>query len=152
MHNTLTLDGLEQNRWEEGPSEALFWMVSDRAAARIVARGRESELFAEHRAYGVPHRRQILLSENRLLVRDWCPAPEALLLFHFHPLVTLRSDSNGIAARLGTWLIECTSDSEHCITTAPYSHSYGVCCSAPVLVVQPRHTQTKIEFRWERCS
>lgn len=152
MHNTLTLDGLEQNRWEEGPSEALFWMVSDRAAARIVARGRDSELFAEHRAYGVPHRRQILLSENRLLVRDWCPAPEALLLFHFHPLVTLRSDSNGIAARLGTWLIECTSDSEHCITTAPYSHSYGVCCSAPVLVVQPRHAQTQIEFRWERCS
>lgn len=152
MHNTLAVEGMEQNDWASGRGEALFWLTSNRADARILV-AEPTDLVAEHRAYGVPCRRRVQLSEHRLLVQDWCPARLAHVAFHFHPSVELRHEREAIVAVHTHWVLHCFwQDAAIDVGQTLYSHSYGICCSTPVLRFRPQGTALVIEFRWERRS
>ncbi len=152
MHNTLTVEGIEQNQWACNSSEALFWLVTNRAAARIVV-AQPEVVVAEHYAYGFPHRRAVVLSDQHLVVRDWCAAPATRLWYHFHPLAELRRENDTVVVQMHRWRIRCTpAGADFDISQALYSHSYGVCCRAPLLTVKPLGTVCQLVFRWEECS
>ncbi len=152
MHNTLTVEGIEQNQWASDSSEALFWLVTDRAAARIIV-AQPGIVIAEHYAYDFPHRRAIWLSDRQLVVRDWCAAPTTQLWYHFHPLAELHRDGDTVVVQMHQWRIRCTpAGADIDISQALYSHSYGVCCRAPLLTVKPLGTACQLTFRWEQCS
>lgn len=73
-HATLAPEGLEQNAWPDGP-EGLFWMLGDRARAHV-AMATEQAITAEHRGFGTPHRRTMLVLPDGIEVEDtWLGMP-----------------------------------------------------------------------------
>jgi hypothetical protein len=67
-HNTLLLNGLEQNDWMGGLA-GLFFM-RDRARARILKLGTQY-LVGEHYGFGAVHRREFKLEGSSLVVEDF---------------------------------------------------------------------------------
>lgn len=66
-HNTLSLNGVEQNEWSDG-LVGLFSM-KDRSKARILKLGPQN-LMGEHYGFGSVHRREFKLEDSSLVVED----------------------------------------------------------------------------------
>lgn len=67
-HATLVPVGMEQNQWPDG-AEGLFWMLPDRAKARIVA-CTDVDVTGEHNGFGAPHRRDMTIRDDGITVTD----------------------------------------------------------------------------------
>ncbi|MCS6999594.1 MAG: heparinase II/III family protein [Candidatus Kapabacteria bacterium] len=149
MHNTLCYEDVEQNKWASGGSEALFWLTTDRAYARIVAASQDN-IVAEHYAYGIPHRRIVELLPDALLITDYFPAPsKAILYFHLHPLVNAECHGAAIVLHAQNIKITCTTQTGNItIKDSYYSHSYGVCTRTTALAVHPSQSCIRTEFHW----
>jgi hypothetical protein len=70
-HNTLTIDGLEQNEWAENNLDDLFWFKTDRAKAKVIEYNDE-KFVGEHSGFGNPHRREIHFNDDCIEGTDFC--------------------------------------------------------------------------------
>ncbi len=154
MHSTLALDSVEQETWCEGGGEALFWLTSDRAHARIVA-ATERLIVAEHTAWHLPHRRIVRLVDNVLSIEDYFAAPnEATIWFHLHPHV--RADRTGDGVRLempqAHAILTASDGATVMLEESLYSHSYGVWTPTRAIAIRPIGTRTQVTICWQMRS
>lgn len=127
-HNTLVVEGMEQNSWSLGTTDSLFWMNGDRAAARIEHQS-QSEWLGIHHGYGSTHQRHLAFSQEEIVITDECHVQGVKsILFHCAP----GSQCHQLAARaiqihLGEILLELSVDtgSIH-LEKAAYSRGYGI--------------------------
>jgi hypothetical protein len=83
MHNTLSVDGHEQNSWDEG-STGLFRM-DNRTRAKVVQLDAD-KFVGEHSGFGSIHRRSVEIKGSRIHFTDECRAKEkGSISFHLFP-------------------------------------------------------------------
>jgi len=70
-HNTLSIDGLEQNEWTENNLDDLFWFKTDRTKAKVIEYSKE-KFIGEHFGFGKIHRREIHFNEEYIEGIDIC--------------------------------------------------------------------------------
>lgn len=147
-HNTLCYAGLEQNSWSDRSSEALFWLTSDRAHAQILICD-EHTIVAEHKAYGVPHRRIVTVSSETVMVTDFFQSwSDAEIRFHVHPSLGVERSNDGVILRSGSIAIECCADGATLdLVESLYSHSYGVRSPSRAIAIRPASVATRTVFR-----
>ncbi|MCX7929131.1 MAG: heparinase II/III family protein [Chlorobi bacterium] len=148
MHNTLAFNSIEQNTWSDATSEALFWLTSDRAHARLISCD-SSTIIAEHFAYGFPHRRIIQINNEGIIIHDYFASPnQAVLYFHIHPLLAVVLTTDGACLSSNHWSIICTAQRGRIdIAESSYSHSYGAQTPSKAIIVHPATDVTHTEFR-----
>ena len=108
-HATLAPVGLEQNAWPEGPA-GLFWMLGDRAQARIVEASTQT-ITAEHRGFGTVCRRQLSYASDALRVVDtWPDMPthpaDIVIPCAANVRVELHADHALLSGGFGTCILE----------------------------------------------
>lgn len=136
MHNTLVVNGLEQNVWQPG-REGLF-LLRDRTRARVEAFGEERFLGTQE-GFGVPHRREVSIAGDAVLGEDECVAEGAKqVCFHLAPGVTATID--GRTARLqcpdaGPMLALCSAAGDLTAEEYGYSAGYGHRVPAEALII-----------------
>ena len=136
-HNTLSVDGREQNDWAGGRG-GLFHLA-DRAQARILHLA-DDEIVAEHIGFGVPHRRSVRITEETIAGEDRCAVDRAKQVrFHLAPgAEVVGSDpARGLVVRCRTAKIRMTAaDGVWSVQRGDYSPGYGetvattTCCLA----------------------
>lgn len=154
MHNTLAFNGAEQDCWCEGGGEALFWLTSDRAQARIVATT-ERLIVAEHSAWHLPHRRIVRLGEYSLVIEDYFAAPtEATIWFHLHSHVHVEIADEGVHLEIpqAQALLTPYNAAAVALVESLYSHSYGVWAPSCAIAIRPSGTRTQVIIRWQMRS
>ena len=126
MHNTLSVNGMEQNQWIEGPGDVLFWMLGDRAKAKV-QRFDSSVFVGEHKGYGDIHQRILKFTENDIIGTDTCNSTgEKQLHFHLSPDVEcVRETDNLIVIHCNNRLIHFSSQAKINISDSDFSHGYG---------------------------
>ncbi len=128
MHNTLFPDDKEQNLWESGDKDDLFWMVKDRSKARAVHTG-NNYFTGEHKGYGELHTRKIEFHLSALSGEDVLEMPgKKTMSFHLHPDVVCEYGSGGkkLILRNDTSIVELEfEDISPEIEEYLYSESYG---------------------------
>ncbi|OGU17536.1 MAG: hypothetical protein A2X61_06075 [Ignavibacteria bacterium GWB2_35_12] len=67
MHNTLWIEGYEQNDWDNDNPEDLFWIKNDKAKARLIEFSDE-HFIGEHYGYPKPHKREIRVESQQSTV------------------------------------------------------------------------------------
>ncbi len=136
MHNTLVLEGMEQNTWEPGPT-GLFQM-KDRAKARMVQFDHKT-FVGEHEGFGVITRRTLNLKEGQLEGIDECAHPgEKAIYFHLAPGCQIQLYPPGeVEVSLGSAFVKFTSkDARWSLENGCYSKAYGEKEPAHVLVLR----------------
>lgn len=99
MHNTCSLQGMEQNLWPAG--RAGLFKMSNRAHGRLL-QFEEDFLEGEHDGYGVPYRRSFKLEENGLMVTEQCKLKsKCVIMFHLEPGVEASYLTKGILIQIG---------------------------------------------------
>jgi hypothetical protein len=125
-HNTLTLDGHEQNDWPRGGDE--LFRLPDRAQARILQFA-EDEIVAEHVGFGLPHRRRVRITDEAILGEDHCTADAAKqVLFHLagDAEVVQCDPAGGLVVRCRKTRIRLTAtDGPWSVERGDYSAGYG---------------------------
>lgn len=126
MHNTLSVKGLEQNQWVEGPGDVLFWMLGDKAKAKV-QRFDSSIFVGEHIGYGDIHQRILKFSENDIIGTDTCNSTgEKQLHFHLSPDVEcVRETDNMIVIHCNNRIIHFSSEAKIIINDSDFSDGYG---------------------------
>ncbi|HVL68416.1 MAG TPA: alginate lyase family protein [Vicinamibacterales bacterium] len=98
-HSTVWLEGVEQDRWQPGPS-GLF-RLPERARPRL-ARMDAHTVRAEHRGFGVPHERTVKCDPAGVEIHDRLPAAgRRWIIWNLAPEVDVVS----IESRSGAYLI-----------------------------------------------
>jgi len=86
MHNTLSINGLEQNQWNIGSKDELFWL-RDTSKAKIT-KINENEIEGIHFGFGNPTLRKILINDKSILGEDTNESEsEKKVLFHLNHLI-----------------------------------------------------------------
>jgi len=85
MHNTLWIDGVEQNKWLSDSKDDLFWYIGDRTMSKPIKI--EDRLFiGEHYAYNESHTRTFSFRKDYLDIFDNCEDSRVKnLSFHLNP-------------------------------------------------------------------
>ena len=144
MHNTLSVDGLEQNPWNAGAG-GLF-SLNHRSYGRLDELS-ETRFVGNHQGFEVDHCRSITIAERGIEVIDVCPIDRSKqICVHLDPSVKV-IEQNGsrvtlnvgdvqaeLSAQTGTWQISRYS----------YSPGYGQWVEAPVCVLPHRSAS----LRW----
>jgi len=87
MHNTLSISGLEQNQWNEGGKDELFWL-RDTSRAKIT-NFNEKEIEGIHFGFGKPTIRKIKVNDKSIFGEDLHELPiEKKVLFHLNHFIT----------------------------------------------------------------
>ena len=90
-HNTLSIDGLEQNEWAENNLDDLFWFKTDRTKAKAIEYS-EEKFIGEHSGFGKAHRREILFYDEYIEGTDICKIQgKKKVSFHLSPEVIIES-------------------------------------------------------------
>lgn len=133
MHNTLSLNGLEQNPF--GPE---LFRLRDKAQAKVVEL-KEGLFIGEHKGFGAVHRRSLRLEEGGLTGLDEC-AGKGTKAIYFHAAPGWEAQAlPGGQARLtqGSQTVEFTSaDGQWSVEDGVYSPEYGKKEPAKVLVLK----------------
>jgi hypothetical protein len=96
-HNTIAVEGMEQDRWTEG-QEGLF-RLPERSRPAIVDVS-ESRIAGEHYGFGVPHRRTFHLLDGKLMIEDHLGDGEHILssrasfVLNLDPAVTWKREAS----------------------------------------------------------
>ena len=148
MHNTLAVDGKEQNPWPPGVP-GLFTMV-DCARARAVTVG-DTEFGGEHRGFGAVTSRRLEFRPDRVLGTDTCELPQSKTVsFHLAPGIEARQvcgdtlelilEDRGIC-----WL---TGDGEWAVEDCSHSPAYGILQQAKTCRLRSRETEIGWTINW----
>jgi hypothetical protein len=147
MHNTLTIDGCEQNPWPSG-QRGLFRM-HDRCRAQVLALSK-TRFVGVHHGFGVPHRRTLDLFHRQICGEDECgKAGVKKALFHLAPQAAVITTAAGVVQMTrGTHRLLLRADAGS-VTIADYEYapSYGV--KVPSRVIVLAGAETKISWTLE---
>ncbi len=137
MHNTLVIDGREQNDWSEG-REGLF-SLRDRSNPRVIA-CQLTHFVGEHSGFGSPHRREVRIMQSGIQARDHCEVEGIKkVLFHVSPSLNVSVARNSTSVDLindsHTYRLS-SADGEWSIADSYYSHGYGSLTRTPVITLQ----------------
>ncbi len=136
MHNTMVVDGKEQNAWEPGPA-GLFQM-KERSNAKVIQF--DQKIFVgEHEGYGVTVRRTLNLKEDRLEGTDECDLPgQKSIYFHLAPGSRVQLyPPDEVEVNLDGVFVKLTSkDGRWEMENGFVSKAYGEKEPAPVLVLR----------------
>ena len=137
MHNTLVIDGREQNDWSEG-REGLFFL-RDRSNPRVIA-CQLTHFVGEHSGFGSPHRREVRIMQSGIQARDHCEVEGIKkVLFHVSPSLNVSVARNSTSVDLindsHTYRLSSV-DGEWSIADSYYSHGYGSLTRTPVIALQ----------------
>lgn len=126
MHNTLSVQGMEQNQWVEGAGDVLFWMLGDRAKASI-ERFDDSVCIGEHKGYGASHKRILTFTETDITGNDICTVQgEKQLNFHLAPKAQyVKETDNSLSIYCNHHHIRFTTDERIIIEDSDFSNGYG---------------------------
>ncbi|NLO19702.1 MAG: hypothetical protein GX121_07505 [Ignavibacteria bacterium] len=84
-HNTLSIEGMEQNEWAENNLDDLFWFKTDRTKSKMIEYS-EKHFIAEHYGFGKPHRREIFFHDDFIEGIDFCKIKgKKRVCFHLSP-------------------------------------------------------------------
>ncbi len=90
-HNTLSVDGLEQNEWAENNLDDLFWLKTDRTKAKAIEYTND-KFVGEHCGFGEPHQREIHFFAQYIEGTDICKIKgKKKVSFHLSPDVIIES-------------------------------------------------------------
>ncbi len=137
MHNTLVIEGLEQNSWQPG-MQGLF-RLENQAKGKLLHFG-EDEVQGEHRGYGFPYQRKFVLQNEQLRVTEHCSMSQnCTLYFHLDPLVSVVLKAGKVVLSRENVSIELFSISgmeqgEWVIENSETSLSYG--CVVPTKLIK----------------
>ena len=83
-HNTLVINGKEQNKWLNNNKNDLFWIAKEKTKSKIINTSNES-VSAEHYAYNKKCTRTVILKNHQIEIIDSCKAKGIkCVLFHLH--------------------------------------------------------------------
>ncbi len=148
MHNTLSVDGLEQNDWE--PGRLGLFRLAERSRGRLIEFGPHGAE-AEHIGFGPPHRRRLRLHPDAIEGEDHCAAPGRKRL-HFHLAPGLDGALDGAAVTLSTarCLVRLTADGGRWrIAPSERSDGYGSVCENRCLVLDMVGDTAAWRLTWE---
>ncbi|TAL71052.1 MAG: alginate lyase family protein [Bacteroidetes bacterium] len=69
MHNTMWIEGMEQNDWWEEITDDLFWIKKDKSRARKVEFS-DTHFIGEHYGYGIPHKRELTINNSHFTINE----------------------------------------------------------------------------------
>lgn len=149
-HNTLSLEGEEQNDWYKG-SLGTFSLINQSRAKLIEFK--PSYFIGQHEGYSSLHQREIKLDKDEIKIVDYCESDKKKILnFFLHPDVKIRlshdkckvfleSDGHSVflAVHDGCELVLCESE---------YSCEYGVKVPCPSIQIYSdlNHLITRISI------
>lgn len=144
-HNTLAVEGLEQNSWE--PGTAGLFRMSDASKAKAVQFDNRA-FVGEHTGFGVVTRRTLNLKEGKLEGIDECghPGPKAIH-FHLAPGCQVQLyPPQEARVSLGSAYVKMSSeDGRWEMDKGFYSKAYGEKEPASVLVL--RSSAPRVEWK-----
>lgn len=140
MHNTLAIEGKEQNE-----DQGLFKMV-DKAKAKVIC-FEEGLFIGEHEGFGVIHRRTLRISGNMIEGIDECESPNKIY-FHFAPgwKGTLVSETETEWILMGLKIL-LSSDGVCSLIQSEYSRGYGEKEGAAKLVIKSNSPRVAWKIR-----
>lgn len=145
-HNTLAVEGMEQNILFEGSGHNLFWL---RHTAKAKTLYFDEKLIAmEHSGFGVPHRREVQILENRIVGKDYCSVEKKKhLYFHFAPECTITLLDNGCLINKTVSVI-LNEPTIFTLEEYDYSPQYGVKIPAKRLKVLMENKEIQWRIEW----
>ncbi len=134
MHNSLVIDGREQNDWKEG-REGLF-LLRDRSSPKVIA-CQPTHFLGEHSGFGSSHRREMRITQNGIHACDQYAVEGAKqVLFHVPPSlrVTLSSDPTRVDLICNSHTYRLSSaGGEWSIADSYHSNGYGLLARTHVI-------------------
>lgn len=147
MHNTLSINGLEQNRWNAGNKDELFWM-KDTSKAELIEISMK-KIAGVHYGYGDITERIIILNDLVILGQDFCSLEyEKKINFHLNPLIEdIKSISNNVVEFVSkeNKIRISTDDGLICVQESLYSPEYGVIKTNKKVVI----VSNKKKVKWK---
>jgi hypothetical protein len=141
-HNTLSIDGKEQNILFEGVGHNLFWLRHTAKAKMLFCD--EKLVVMEHKGYGAPHRREVQMEEGLIVGKDFCSVnAKKYLHFHFAPECTIETTSDGCIVNNNV-KFSLNHPTPFTVEEYDYSPQYGIKVTAKRLKV----TMTSSEIQW----
>lgn len=136
MHNTLSLDNLEQNEWANSNKDDLFWLKSLKAKPNVIEFSNNS-ITAEHAGFGAKHTRSIIFHNNSIEGVDRIPSDlPKKVHFYLHPDAKIISITpNSAIFDVNRIKIKFISEEE--IQLVDYNHSpaYGIIEQGKALIL-----------------
>ena len=141
-HNTLSVEGKEQNILFEGVGHNLFWLRHSAKAKMLYSD--ENLVVMEHYGFGKPHRREVQMEEGLIVGKDYCSVIEKKYLhFHFAPESTIETTSDGCIINNNV-KFSLNYPTPFTIEEYNYSPQYGIKVTSQRLKV----TMTSSEIQW----
>jgi hypothetical protein len=124
-HNTLTLEGREQNTWDA--SRFGTFALRNEAQPRLLEIT-DDTFSGEHVGFGSAHRRWLRITPQRVEGRDECAAAGTkLLYFHLAPGIEAVPTDSGVKLTFGRRAISLNADRGHwSLEDGWYSPGYGI--------------------------
>lgn len=148
MHNTIGIEGREQNAWDNDSPGDLFWMQKDRANARFL-KVEERLVYATHNGFGAETTRLITFRYDSMDVIDHSAAgEEKFVCFHFAPGVSVKGIIDGRRILLENNEINVELKTDGGIPEIKdylFSPSYGVLQKAKKIIV--RYREPKLHWK-----
>jgi len=145
-HNTLAVVGLEQNILFEGTGHNLFWLRHTAKAKTLYFD--EKLIVMEHSGFGVPHRREVQILENRIVGKDYCSVKKKKhLYFHFAPECTITLVENGCHINQSVFIL-LNDKTIFSLEEYDYSPQYGVKVPAKRLKVLMENKEIQWRIEW----
>jgi hypothetical protein len=146
MHNTLSINGLEQNQWNIGSKDELFWL-RDTSKAKIT-KINENEIEGIHFGFDNPTLRKILINDKSILGEDLNELLiEKKVLFHLNHFITeLRMiNNNTVEIIYDKIVLQISSlDGEIKIEDTVCSPEYGKLMKNKVIII----SSLKQKIQW----
>jgi uncharacterized heparinase superfamily protein len=137
MHNTLVIDGKEQNDWKEG-REGLF-LLRDRSNPRVIT-SQPTHFIGEHSGFGACHRREMRITQNGIEACDHFEGEGAKkVLFHVPPSLNVSLSPRGTGVDLSSHSHTYTLLSvggEWSIADSYHSNGYGLLARSHVIFLK----------------
>jgi hypothetical protein len=137
MHNTLIIPGREQNEWDSGGKDDLFWLKSDRSRCKVIEKS-ENYFIGEQYGYGKAHRRRVEKKGNIIYITDICEIPgikRIVLHFHHGAEITRINEEQAIVRRDDSQMVIRIESGEIAKDKYYYSPSYGKKIPAEKLMI-----------------
>jgi hypothetical protein len=135
-HNTLCIEGKEQNEIPQGIGDALFWLKNERTKAKVVKIS-DDYIKCIHYGYGSPHTRELTFNEKVITGTDVCTLPtKKSILFHLSPEIEPEQNEGGIVLKFhGEPICSIISNDKFSIDDYDYSPEYGFKVKSKVICI-----------------
>jgi hypothetical protein len=145
-HNTLSVEGMEQNLMFEGSGHNLFWLRHKAKAKTLYCD--EKLIVMEHSGFGIPHRREVQIFDNQIVGKDYCSInKKKYLYFHFAPDCSIEKTTTGCTVNNSVQFVLNDPNSFE-IETYDYSPRYGIKVPAQRLKVSMVGKEIQWRIEW----